>query len=117
MSVDMISVMLQANETRVARLRDVPEKKEILSIVDYVKVDVAEAKVLTGADALQEQADILEEWGSSETVITSSEGVLAQSKGKSAFAKFTNKGIRGMSQASGGQKSNRIENQALAFFW
>lgn len=95
LSVDMMSVMLQPDETGAARLRDVSEKKEILKTADFVKVDVAEAKVLTGADALQEQADILEGWGSSETIITCSEGVLAQSNGKSAFAEFTNRGSRG----------------------
>lgn len=95
LSVDMQGVMLQADETGVVRLRDVPEKKEILSMADFVKLDVVEAGILTGTAVLEDQADILEEWGSSETVITSSEGVLAQSKGKSAFAKFTNKGIRG----------------------
>lgn len=95
LSVDMMSVMLQADESGAAHLGDVPEKKEILNMADFVKVDVAEAKVLTGADALQEQANILEGWGSSETIITCSEGVLAQSNGKSAFAKFTNRGTRG----------------------
>lgn len=95
LSVDMMSVMLQPDKTGAARLRDVPEKKEILDMADFVKVDVAEAEILTGADAIQEQADILEGWGSSETIITSSEGVLAHSKGKSAFAEFTNRGTRG----------------------
>ena len=36
-----------------------------------------------------------EDWGSSETVITCSEGVLGRSKGKSTFARFTNKSIQG----------------------
>jgi sugar/nucleoside kinase (ribokinase family) len=95
LSVDMMSVMLQADETGAAHLGDIPEKKEMLRMADFVKVDVAEAKILTGVDTLREQADILEGWGSSETIITSSEGVLAKSNGKSAFAKFTNRGSRG----------------------
>jgi sugar/nucleoside kinase (ribokinase family) len=95
LSVDMMSVMLQADETGAAQLRDHPEKKEILNMADFVKVDVAEAKILTGADVLQEQADVLEDWGSSETIITCSEGVLAQNNGTSTFAAFTNRGTRG----------------------
>ncbi|HAR95081.1 MAG TPA: hypothetical protein DCR97_03835 [Deltaproteobacteria bacterium] len=95
LSVDMMSVMLQADASGAAHLEDVPEKKEILNMADFVKVDVVEAKVLTGADAPKDQADILEGWGSSETIITSSEGVLAQGNGTSAFAKFTNRNTRG----------------------
>lgn len=95
LSVDMMSVMLQADGTGAARLRDVPEKKEILGLADFVKLDVAEGKVLTGADALQKQADILEGWGSSETILTCSEGVLAQRSGTSFFARFTNRRTQG----------------------
>jgi sugar/nucleoside kinase (ribokinase family) len=94
--VDMCSFVNNVDEqTRLGYLADVPEKKEILSMVDFVKVDVMEAKALTGTDILQDQADILEDWGSLETVITYSEGALARSKGKTMFAKFTNKSTRG----------------------
>ncbi len=96
LSVDMQSFVLQTDdESGVVCLKDVPEKKEILSMSRFVKVDTVEARTLTGADALQEQADILEEWGSAETIITSSEGVLAQSKGESTWVKFTNRSARG----------------------
>ncbi len=96
LSVDMQNFMLQADdETGVVRLKDVPEKKEILGMADFVKLDAMEAQTLTGAEGMQDQADVLEGWGSSETIITSSEGVLARSKGKTAFAKFTNRSIRG----------------------
>ena len=96
LSVDMQSFVLQADhETGAVHLKDVPEKKEILSMADFVKLDAAEAQTLTGADVLQDQADILEDWGSSETIITSSKGVMAQSEGKTTFAKFTNKNTQG----------------------
>jgi sugar/nucleoside kinase (ribokinase family) len=96
LSVDMQSFVLQGDdETGLLRFKDVPEKKEILAMVDFVKLDAMEAQTLTGADRLQEQAEILEGWGSSETVITSSEGVYAWTKGKSAFVKFTNRATRG----------------------
>jgi sugar/nucleoside kinase (ribokinase family) len=96
LSVDMQGFVLQPDsETGALHPKDVHEKKEILSIADFVKVDALEAKVLTGADALQEQANILEGWGSAETIITSSQGALVQRTGKATFAKFTNASTRG----------------------
>ena len=96
LSVDMQSFVLQTDgETGAVRHRDVPEKKEILGMADFVKVDSAEAQTLTGGHVLQEQAATLEDWGGSEIIITSSEGVLARSKGKSTFVKFTNRNTRG----------------------
>ncbi|OPY65922.1 MAG: pfkB family carbohydrate kinase [Syntrophorhabdus sp. PtaU1.Bin050] len=96
LSVDMQSFMLQADqETGPVHLKDVPEKKEILSMADFVKIDALEAQILTGSDNLQDQIDMLEVWGSSETIITSSEGVLVLSNGKTTFAKFTNKSTQG----------------------
>ena len=96
LSVDMQGFVLQADhETGAVHLEDVPEKKEILDMADFVKLDAAEAQTLTGTDVLQDQADILEDWGSSETILTSSEGVLARSKGKTTFAKFTNRSTPG----------------------
>jgi sugar/nucleoside kinase (ribokinase family) len=96
LSVDMQGFVLQAdNVTGAVYLKDVPEKKEILTMAHFVKLDAVEAQVLTGTDVLQDQADILEGWGSSEIIITSSEGVLAQNKGKSTFVKFTNRSTVG----------------------
>jgi sugar/nucleoside kinase (ribokinase family) len=96
LSVDMQSFVLQAHdETGLLHFTDVPDKKEILAMADFVKLDAMEAQTLTGAELLQDQADVLEGWGSSETVITSSEGVQARSKGKTTFVKFTNKITRG----------------------
>ncbi len=96
LSVDMQSFVFQMDmQTGSIRLGDVPEKQEILRMVDFVKLDVMEARALTGIDILEDQASLLEDWGSRETVITRSDGVLARSKGKSAFAKFNNRSIQG----------------------
>jgi len=96
LSVDMQSFLWQVDsQSRLVRLEDIAEKQEILSIADFVKLDVMEAKALTGTEVIQEQAEILEGWGSSETVITSSEGVLARRKGKSTLAKFANRSTKG----------------------
>ena len=96
LSVDMQGFVFRPDaETGEVHLEDVPEKKEILALADYVKLDAAEARALTGTDVLQHQADILENWGSSETVITCAQGVLAHRKGRPTFFKFTNSSIRG----------------------
>ena len=64
LSVDMQNFVLQADEkTGVVQLKDVPEKKEILDMADFVKLDAMEAQTLTGAEVLQDQADMLEELG------------------------------------------------------
>jgi sugar/nucleoside kinase (ribokinase family) len=96
LSVDMQTFVFQTDhETGRVYLEDIPEKKEILSTADFVKCDVAEAEILTGADVPEDQAELLEDWGSKETVITYSEGALARSKGKTTLAKFTNRSVQG----------------------
>lgn len=96
LSVDMQSFLWHVDsQSRLIHLGDIAEKQEILHMVDFVKLDVMEAKALTGSDVIHEQAEMLEDWGSSETVITSSEGVLGHSKGRSTFAKFTNRSTKG----------------------
>jgi sugar/nucleoside kinase (ribokinase family) len=96
LSVDMQNFVLQADDkTGAVHLEDVPEKKEIVNMADFVKLDAVEGQTLTGTGVLQDQADILEEWGCSETIITCSEGALARNKGKTAFVKFTNRSTRG----------------------
>lgn len=96
LSVDMQSFLWQVEErTQVIRIGDVREKREIFRLVDFVKLDMMEAKVLTGSDIIKDQACMLENLGASEIVITSAEGALAWSRGRMAFAKFTNRNIRG----------------------
>lgn len=96
LSVDMQGFVLQPDsETGALHPKDVHEKKEILSISNFIKVDALEAKVLTGADALQEQARILKDWGSAETIITSSQGALVQHARENTFARFTNANTNG----------------------
>ena len=96
LSVDMQGFVLRPDvKTGEVHPEDVPEKKEILTLADYVKLDAMEAQALTGTDVLQQQADILEDWGSSETVITCAEGALARGKGTTTFFKFTHSSILG----------------------
>ena len=96
LSVDIQSFVWHINDqTHDIRPKDIPQKREILCQSDFVKFDVIEAKALTDVDDIQEQASILEDMGSTETLITSSQGALIRSKGKNHFAKFTNRNILG----------------------
>jgi len=95
-SVDMQGFVRQVDEvTRTIQFNDVPEKREIMGLADFVKLDVVEAKILTGSDNLAEAAAICDSWGNFETVITRSDGVLARSDGKNYFEKFSNKSSSG----------------------
>ena len=96
LSVDMYDFLYRVDDgTGLLHPKDIPEKRELFHMVDFVKFDAVEAQILTGTDVLEDQADTLEGWGSSETVITCSEGALARSKGKTTFAQFTNRNTSG----------------------
>ena len=79
--------------TRKIHLRDAPLKKELLTIAEKVKLDAVEAGLLTGTDNLEKAALILEGWGSRETIITRSDGVLLRYGGKTYFEKFSNRHV------------------------
>jgi len=74
---------------------DVINKKEIASKMDMIKLDIVEAKVLTGTDDLERAAEIVESWGCPEIVITRSEGVLARADGINHYEKFSNNSVIG----------------------
>jgi sugar/nucleoside kinase (ribokinase family) len=73
----------------------VPEKQEIVARLQKVKLDVVEAKVLTGTDDLEAAARQFEAWGCPETVITRADGVLARVGGRTYFEQFTNRNTAG----------------------
>ncbi|HBA54708.1 carbohydrate kinase family protein [Syntrophorhabdus aromaticivorans] len=96
LSVDIQSFVWHVDDrTQLIHWEDIPEKHDILTMVDFIKLDVKEAATLTGTSVLHEQAEILEGWGSSETVITCSKGALARNKGKTTFTRFTNRSTQG----------------------
>jgi sugar/nucleoside kinase (ribokinase family) len=96
LSLDMQSFVFRVDrQSGLITLQDVPEKGEILQLVDVVKLDVAEAKALTGTDDLPRAAAAIAPWGCSEVLITRSDGVLAYRDNKIHFAKFTNRTVEG----------------------
>lgn len=95
-SVDMQSFVRQVDEeTRVISFADVRDKKEIVSLMDRVKLDVVEAEILTGERDLARAAAIVASWGCPEVVITRADGVQAQVHGQSLFAPFSNRSVVG----------------------
>jgi sugar/nucleoside kinase (ribokinase family) len=91
-SVDMQSFVRQVDETtRVISFADVPAKREIVALMDRVKLDVVEAELLTGDRDLGRAAAIIASWGCPEVVITRSDGVLARVDGQEYFETFTNR--------------------------
>ena len=90
-SADMQSFVRQVDPlTRKIAFADVPAKAEIVSLLDRVKLDVVEAKLLTGTGNLENAARQLAGWGCPEVVITRSDGVLGRVDGQTVFEPFSN---------------------------
>lgn len=75
--------------------RDWTEKQEGLSYVEVLKVDTAEAEVLTGRTDRWEALRELAAWGPREIVLTFPEGVLVYAEGAEHQAPFTPGEVRG----------------------
>jgi sugar/nucleoside kinase (ribokinase family) len=95
-STDMQSFVRQVDPaTRKISFADVPAKAEITALLDRVKLDVVEAKLLTGHDDLEAAAKQFADWGCPEVVITRADGVLARVDGETIFEPFSNKSVVG----------------------
>jgi sugar/nucleoside kinase (ribokinase family) len=96
LSADMQSFVRQVDPvTHKVFFGDVADKGAIASLLDMVKLDVVEARVLTGTDDLERAAIVFEQWGSPETVITRADGVLARVNGKTYWEPFSNRSVVG----------------------
>ncbi len=96
LSVDMQSFVRHVDPvTKNHEYSDVADKKEIAAMMNKLKLDVLEARHLTGTDDLEKAATIIESWGCPEIMITQSEGVLARVDGKTYYEKFSNSNVSG----------------------
>ena len=95
LSTDMQSFVRHVTPNRVIEYSDVADKKEIAAMMDKLKLDIVEARLVTGTDDLEKAAIIIESWGCSEIMITQSEGVLARVNGKTYYEKFSNSNVTG----------------------
>ena len=96
LSADMQSFVRQVDPaTRRISFGDVAHKAELTRLLDMVKLDVVEARVLTGTDNLEQAAMVFEKWGCPEVVVTRADGVLARVNGKTYWEKFSNRSVVG----------------------
>jgi sugar/nucleoside kinase (ribokinase family) len=95
LSVDMQSFVRHVTPSREIEFSDVANKREIVAMMDKVKLDVVEARILTGTDDLEKAAIVVESWGCPEIVITHSPGVLARVNGETFYERFSNKSMVG----------------------
>jgi len=96
LSADLQNIVRQVDPpTRVVSFSDSPDKRRIVALLDRVKLDVVEAKLLTGEDNLESAARQVAAWGCPEVVITRADGVLACVQGKIWFERFSNRNVTG----------------------
>jgi sugar/nucleoside kinase (ribokinase family) len=96
LSVDMQNFVRHVTPvTHEIQFSDVANKKDIASMMDKLKLDVVEARILTGTEDLVQAATMVESWGCPEVMITHSQGVLARVKGVTYYEKFSNNSIAG----------------------
>ena len=122
LSTDMQSYVRHVTPSRVIEYSDVEDKQDIAGVMDKLKLDVVEARILTGTDDLEKAAIIIESWGCPEIMITQSEGVLARVNGKTYYEKFSNSNMSGRTGRGdttfAAYLSQRLENevaQSLTF--
>jgi sugar/nucleoside kinase (ribokinase family) len=95
-SVDMQSFVRQADPvTRRVAYSDDSRKKEIVSLMSKVKLDVVEGEILTGSNDIETAAKEIASWGCPEVLITKGEGVMGVINGEVTFEKFSNRSVVG----------------------
>jgi sugar/nucleoside kinase (ribokinase family) len=96
LSADMQSFVRHITPvTHEIQFSDVANKKDIAGMMDKLKLDVVEARILTGTEDLEKAGIIVESWGCPEILITRSQGVLARVNGKTHYEKFSNRSVAG----------------------
>jgi sugar/nucleoside kinase (ribokinase family) len=96
LSADMQSfVRYNDPQTGEMRFDDDPSKQEVVACLDRVKLDITEARLLTGSTQPAEASAIVRSWGCPEVMITTSEGVHVRCGEETCFARFTNRSTVG----------------------
>jgi sugar/nucleoside kinase (ribokinase family) len=96
LSADMQSFVRHLTPvTHDIQFSDVANKKDIAAMMDKLKLDVVEARILTGTEDLEKAAIIVQSWGCPEIMITHSQGVLARVNGRTLYEKFSNISMAG----------------------
>lgn len=91
LSLDLQSFVRVIGPGREIVFSDVPAKREIVALLDFVKLDVVEAEILTGETDLGRAAHTLAEWGGKEVLITEKRGATLAVGGQLRYAPFNNR--------------------------
>jgi len=91
LSLDMQSLVRVIGPEREIVFSDVPAKREIVPLLDVVKLDVVEAEILTGTRELEQAARIFADWGAKEVLITEKQGAVLAVDGQVMREPFTNR--------------------------
>jgi hypothetical protein len=96
LSTDMQSFVRQVDPaTSEVSFRDVPAKRDLIRGLSRVKLDIVEARLLTGRDSLEQAAIDVDSWGVPEVMITEARGVLARAAGRTYYEPFSNANTSG----------------------
>lgn len=91
LSLDMQSFVRAIAPNREIVFSDFPAKREVVPLLDVVKLDVVEAEILTGTRDLAEAARIFAEWGGKEVLITEKAGATLAVDGQILREPFSNR--------------------------
>lgn len=86
---------LRVNENGRLVFRDWPAKKIYIPMLSYLKVDAAEAEILTGTKDCDKAALMLNEWGAEEVMVTQNSGVTVCVNGTLYTSPFTSRNLTG----------------------
>jgi sugar/nucleoside kinase (ribokinase family) len=96
LSADLQSFVRQVDpRTGEIHFYDVVNKSEIIRLLDYAKLDIVEAEILTGTRDLEQAAGHIAAMGAGEVLITSASGVLARVGNSTYFSPFSNRSVVG----------------------
>lgn len=91
LSLDMQSFVRVIGPDREIIFSDMPAKREVVALLDVVKLDVVEAEILTGTRELERAACIFADWGAKEVLITERQGAVLAVDGLLHRVPFTNR--------------------------
>lgn len=95
LSLDMQSFVRVVGPDREIIFSDVEQKAEIVSQLDFVKLDVVEARILTDQSDVAEAAQVIAGWGAREVLVTDRTGVALAVDGEAHHEPFTNRNQSG----------------------
>ena len=94
-AIDAQGVLRESDENGNMLSRDWGNKKQLIPYITYLKVDAAEAQVLTGFSDNEKAIRQLGKWGAKEVMLTHNSQVMVLSGDKIYFAPYTNKNNSG----------------------